>query len=322
MLRIHFSDADLMRVRILAEPDPMWEVLLSLHLTTPTAADRRFDGWRRGLPTRLTRPISILRTLSRPSGYSPDFLTPSEDVTDFGTGLDLVLSTPRARLRDDITQLAAGTRVASWPADLADGNVQALKLLGNTLRTYHDEAVRPHWEAIRRHVRADRRKRAELAVTHGFEAVLATLHPSARWRAPVLELAYPVKQELVLDGSGLTLVPSVFSWPGPISLLRQPDRPVLVYPVSPKGDWTADSAAGYDRSLNSLLGHTRAEVLRVIAALPRVNTTELARAAGISPASASQHTSVLREAGLVTTGRSKGSAFHELSERGSFLLRG
>jgi DNA-binding transcriptional ArsR family regulator len=320
MLRIHFSDADLVRVRILAEPDPMWEVLLSLHLTTPTPADRRFGGWRRGLPARLARPASVLRTLSRPSGYSPDFLTPPGGVTDFGTGLDLVLSTPRARLRDDITQLAAESRIASWPADLADGNVHALKLLESTLRTYHDAAVRPHWEAIRRHVRADRRRRAELAVTQGFEAVLATLHPSARWRAPVLELAYPVEQDLVLGGSGLTLVPSLFCWPGPITLLRRPDRPVLVYPVSPEPEWAVDSAAGCDRSLNTLLGHTRAKVLRVIATLPRVNTTELARAAGISLASASQHTSVLRGAGLVTTGRSRGSAFHELSERGSSLL--
>ncbi|WP_328453309.1 MULTISPECIES: ArsR/SmtB family transcription factor [unclassified Amycolatopsis] len=322
MLRIHFSDADLGRVRILAEPDPMWEVLLSLHQTTPAPADQRFRGWQRGLPARLARPTGVLRTLSRPTGYSPDFLTPSGDVADFGTGLDLVLGTPRARLRADIAQLASGTRIASWPADLADGNVPALKLLGEALTTYHNTAVRPHWETIRRHVRADRRKRAELAVTRGFEAVLATLHPSARWRAPVLELAYPVEQDLILGGSGLTLVPSLFCWPGPITLLRQPDRPVLVYPVSPEPDWAAASPAGSDRSLNTLLGPTRAEVLRVIATLPRVNTTELARAAGISLASASQHTSVLRGAGLVTTGRSRGSAFHELSERGSSLLCG
>lgn len=320
MLRIHFSDADLVRVRIRAEPDPMWEVLLSLHLTTPTPADRRFGVWRRGLPARIHRLAGILRTLSRPTGYSPDFLTPSADVTDFGTGLDLVLSTPGAELRDDIDQLAAHTRIPSWPADLATGNTRALKLLEDALTVYHDNAVRPHWEAIRRRVRADRRRRAEMAVAQGFEAVLATLHPSARWDAPVLELAYPVEQDLFLGGSGLTLVPSVFCWPGPITLLRQPDRPVLVYPVPPAPSWAADSDTGGDRPLNTLLGRTRAEVLRVIANLPRVNTTDLARAAGISLASASQHASVLREAGLVTTARSKGSASHELSERGSSLL--
>jgi DNA-binding transcriptional ArsR family regulator len=320
MLRIHFSDADLLRVRISAEPDPMWEVLLSLHLTTPTPADRRFGTWRRGLPARLRRPAGILRTLSRPTGYSPDFLTPSVDVTDFDAGLDLVLSTPRAQLRDDIDHLAAHTPISSWPADLAAGDTRALRLLEDALRAYHDDAVRPYWETIRRQVGSDRRRRAELAMAHGFEAVLSTLHSSARWQVPVLELAYPVDQDLVLNGSGLTLVPSLFCWPGPITLLRQPERPVIVYPVSPDLGWAAGADTGIDLSLNTLLGRTRAEVLRTIADLPRVNTTDLARAAGISLASASQHTSVLRGAGLVTTARSGGSAIHEVSERGRSLL--
>jgi DNA-binding IscR family transcriptional regulator len=61
-------------------------------------------------------------------------------------------------------------------------------------------------------------------------------------------------------------------------------------------------------------------VLQAIADMPHVNTTELARSVGISPAGASQHATVLRNAGLVTTHRHNGSAVHRLSPRGATLL--
>jgi DNA-binding transcriptional ArsR family regulator len=74
------------------------------------------------------------------------------------------------------------------------------------------------------------------------------------------------------------------------------------------------------RSLVALLGRTRAAVLLTIADRPSLNTTELAAALGTSQASASQHATVLREAGLVTTRRHNGSALHTLSTCGTVLL--
>jgi DNA-binding transcriptional ArsR family regulator len=51
-------------------------------------------------------------------------------------------------------------------------------------------------------------------------------------------------------------------------------------------------------------------------------TSELARRVGVSLASASQHASVLREAGLVHTLRQGGAVLHTLTPLGAALLRG
>jgi DNA-binding transcriptional ArsR family regulator len=61
-------------------------------------------------------------------------------------------------------------------------------------------------------------------------------------------------------------------------------------------------------------------VLRTIADRTRLTTTDLARTIGISLAGASQHATVLRNAGLVTTIRHRGSALHQVSARGTVLL--
>lgn len=139
----------------------------------------------------------------------------------------------------------------------------------------------------------------------------------------VLDVNYPVDQDLHLDGRGIVLLPSFFCWSNPITLLNQFDTPVLVYPVERDPDWLLGCCADLDartRSLTALLGHTRTAVLRAIADRSRLNTTDLARTIGISLAGASQHATVLRNAGLVTTIRHRGSALHQLSPRGTALL--
>lgn len=324
MLRIHFSPEDLLRIRIAAEPHPMWEMLLSLHMLQTGEAEPVFGPWRRQARARLAPPVALLKTLARPKGYSPDFLTPAGEVPDLDTGLELLLSTPRAQLRADITRLASRALLPPWVAGLAQGEPDALRRLAESLRWYHAGALEPHWDTVRAQVRADRRNRAEIAMTSGFETVLRTLHQAVRWQSPVLEVAYPVEQDLRLRGRGLTLVPSFFCWQTPITLFDDTHQPMLVYPVEHTPAWTdaeADRAPSANaRSLTALLGRTRAAVLRAIADRPHMNTTELARALGITPAGVSQHTTVLRNAGLVATSRHNGAAIHRVSDRGASLL--
>jgi DNA-binding transcriptional ArsR family regulator len=50
------------------------------------------------------------------------------------------------------------------------------------------------------------------------------------------------------------------------------------------------------------------------------STTELSQIAGISAASVSHHTKVLREAGLITTQRDGNAVCHQVTERGLNLL--
>ncbi|WP_329538320.1 ArsR/SmtB family transcription factor [Streptomyces sp. NBC_01450] len=73
-------------------------------------------------------------------------------------------------------------------------------------------------------------------------------------------------------------------------------------------------------SLTALLGRTRAAVLHAIATHPGCNTAELAAVLGIGPSGASQHATVLRQAGLVTTLRHRNSAVHTPTSTGLSLL--
>ncbi|MEU3170263.1 transcriptional regulator [Streptosporangium sp. NPDC006930] len=325
MLRIHFSAEDLLRIRVQAEPNVMWEVLLSLHMVQTGYDGRVFGPWRRAVRSRLAPSVGLLRTLARPRGYSPDFLTPSADVADLDTGLELVMSTSRTRLRADIASLADQVALPTWVSGVADGEPETMRRLRDALRAYHAEALEPYWPSIRRYVRADQKKRVEAVMGNGFESLFDSFYPIMRWRAPVLEVVYPIEWDLHLEGRGLTLVPSFFCWPGPITLANQSGPPVLVYPVQkgPAQPLVAETERTRERSLRSLvalMGQTRAEVLREIAERNHVNTTELAQTLGISLAGASQHAAVLRNAGLVTTARHRGSALHKVSNHGAALL--
>ncbi|MFJ8608056.1 helix-turn-helix domain-containing protein [Streptomyces sp. NPDC093675] len=74
--------------------------------------------------------------------------------------------------------------------------------------------------------------------------------------------------------------------------------------------------------MRKLLGRTRARVLEAIAERPGCTTTELAAAARIAVASASEHTAVLRQAGLVRTVRHRNTALHTSAPLGLALLNG
>ncbi len=47
MFRIHFTTADLLRTRIARDPDPMWEVVLSLHVLRTRGREVHLGPWRR-----------------------------------------------------------------------------------------------------------------------------------------------------------------------------------------------------------------------------------------------------------------------------------
>lgn len=48
MLTIHFSREDILRTRVAPTADPVWELVLSLHLLQGRTRDPLMAGWRRG----------------------------------------------------------------------------------------------------------------------------------------------------------------------------------------------------------------------------------------------------------------------------------
>ncbi|WP_394296739.1 ArsR/SmtB family transcription factor [Nocardiopsis gilva] len=98
--------------------------------------------------------------------------------------------------------------------------------------------------------------------------------------------------------------------------------PVLLYPVGhPPVSFLAKAYEGNAPGgdvLGRLLGRTRASVLRTLST--DHTTGELARRLDISMASASEHASLLRAAGLVASERQGNTVRHSLTPLGMELL--
>lgn len=322
MLRIHFTAEDLTRVRLAGAPDPLWETVLSLFRLRTRSAPLVFDRWRRETLTRSRRStLQFLMPLT-PGGYYPDFLTPAESALGLEAGIEAVLSTARHRLASEIELLRTPPRgLPPHLRLLAEGDVDALDHLGQALREQHRTAVAPHWTQVQSHAEADRAKRTRALLEGGCEGLLESFRPTMRWQNPVLETDFgsDEDQDLYLEGRGLLLVPSFFSWGTPDALYDCSLSPVLVYPVEhdlrPAGE-VVDRESG--DHLGALIGTTRAWVLGAVE--DGCTTSELARRVGINASSISQHTTVLREARLIRTTRMGKSVVHTLTPLGRSLL--
>lgn len=329
MLRIHFSAEDLARTTLSTEPDPLWEVLLSLHMLQVEDGPLPYGAWRQRMRRRLPREtVGPLAALAPPVGYSPDFLTPtlqSKEIGqsgEFGAAVDQMLSAPRQRVRQDLSRLSARRTAATWVRQLAEARPETLHRLGHSVRVYHRAALAPYWPSLRAAVQTDHRARMQDLTSGGVAAMLAGIHPEARWHNQVLEIASFPDDDMHLDGRGLRLQPSYFCWNSPTKLMDSSLPPVLVFPIRRgSGLLHSDRTGGTTQDhLAALLGRTRATVLALT--VNGCSTTQLVGACKITLATASHQTAVLRDAGLIVSRRQGKSVIHRATGLGHALLEG
>ncbi|MEV0623501.1 helix-turn-helix domain-containing protein [Nonomuraea sp. NPDC050404] len=330
-LRLHFGQQDLTRVRLASGYHAMWEIVLSIHqLAFPAQHVPFFATWRRSSismveRTGLEATVRQLAELMPAAAYFPDFLTPPSHPSGLGSSLDIVLATPRARLRAEIQILAATYRQPpSWLATLAGGQASVLAQLGNAIRRYHAVAIAQYDEELSAAVEADLAQRRQMLATNGVEALLRGLHPSTRWEPPILRVDYPVEADIHLDGRGLLLIPTFFGIHKPIALADRALLPVLAYPINRAQLWEPQLREERTRqrlhALSDLLGPVRAAVLLAID--DGLSTTALAAALSTSSSSASRHATALRRAGLIHTSRQGQRVLHTRSPLGDALVKG
>jgi DNA-binding transcriptional ArsR family regulator len=267
---------------------------------------------------------STLLPLVPPGAYFPDFLTPEPSSDGVEAAIDAVISTPTERLGLELGTLGeVGGGLPGWAIDLAAGHGQARRWLGSVLRRYFEVAVRPYWSDLDALVTEDRMVRDAAMIRGGLAATLAGLYPAIRWEPPVLRVRdYPVDRDLMLAGRGLTLIPSYFCWGAPVALADPERTPILVYSAQ-RGRRGARpivrANAGDGRGAAALIGATRVALLR--AASVSLTTTELAKVVGISPATASHHTAILRGAGLIHSRRSGNMMLHLATPMATRMLQ-
>jgi DNA-binding transcriptional ArsR family regulator len=271
-----------------ASPEKLVEALFALDLLCTGRGGAVFDGWRKkALTVPRARELVALAQTIRPF---PDIYRLVRQASDSVTD----------------------------PAG-ADGRPHVVKDLG----AFYRAAIAPYWKRIAGRLEVDRAARGQLLLSGGVDRLMSTLHPSLRWESPVLEVPGS-GDDVLLEKDGLLLVPALFlhsRQPVLFADNEDADRPMLAYPIPVNQAWAAplwDVGESNEHALGALLGRTRAAVLRALT--DSCTTTELGERVGISAAAASQHTGVLRKAGLITTIRTLNKVQHSLTPLGSALL--
>ncbi|MEU6198353.1 helix-turn-helix transcriptional regulator [Streptomyces sp. NPDC047061] len=322
MLRIHFTEVDLARVRVAAEPDPMWEVLSTLHRLQSRGGRWQFAAWHRTVRADLNvaglaRPVrQVLFPLYALGPYLPDFLTPTESEGGITAVLDGILRMPRHDVRAELQLLNRVSPVPSWALRLEQ--TAERREFTELIRRYHEVAVAPFTERVASGIVAHRALLARALLTRGIEGLLSSLGPRFRWHPPVLEVDYRTDRDLHLRGRGIRIVPTYFSWGTPVALANADLPPVLSYPLN-HPTVPEETLPPEQVPLGALLGGTRARVLRCVA--DGLTTGELAQVVGVSLSAASRHASVLRDAGLTTSQQIGPTVLHTLTPLGAALLR-
>lgn len=324
VLRIVFTREDLQRLRISQEPDPLWELVQSLHHIQEGKPADPYQDWHRQARRRIAGHdraralLGRLTTLVARQGNFPDFLTPVPSPPEIESGCELVASTARELLVPDLSAVFAERPAPQWVRGLAAGDRDDLADVAMALRGAFDLLIRPHWPDIRSRVAEERAGRLRTLSSGGIQALFLSLPGVLGWDGEVLRVRYPTRQTLWLEGRGITLIPSYFCWAKPISMINPDLPPVLVYPAEQARLTTA--AAGHKYYLTTLLGQNRADCLSTLT-MPHT-TSALAARVGISVGSASKQATTLREAGLITSERTGNAVIHRLSPLGAALLSG
>ncbi|MFF8602464.1 ArsR/SmtB family transcription factor [Streptomyces sp. NPDC015232] len=235
------------------------------------------------------------------------------------------------RLREELLPLLLAEGAPERDAAAPEEVRRALAALAE----FQKACVTPYTASIRELLDETRHCYSDMVARLGLAATLERLQYNAKWESDRLTVDDRTDREVFLDGQGLELVPSVFlsgvprlyAWrrggAGRTATERAAGRPVyvMVFPVCPHG--LAATALVKDnqrpvKPLPQLLGRTRAAVLERLTR-PQ-STSELSTALRISATTASEHTSVLRSSGLVSTTRHGGSVRHEVTALGTLIL--
>jgi DNA-binding transcriptional ArsR family regulator len=320
--RIRFTPEDLARTGV-ATLGPLAETLFALRLLQARDAPALFDGWRRRVRPAISGRWLQIAPLFK-SGISLDLVTIVGSVSDHEEAHSAVLGIADAVLAAELEIISHRSLLPAWTVDLARGDRGAREVLADGVDEGYSAVLAELWPQIRRHLDAERARYGQALMAGGVEQLFAGLAPHARWSSPDLELLAPRSGDTVgLNGYGLVIVPSVFCWRpeyswmlggGPSILFV----PALRDPVGARGVLAPTLPPG--PAVGTLLGRSRAAALEVIASAPGITTGALATHLALSAASASQHATVLRDAGLVASDRFRNTVRHTITDLGEALL--
>ena len=336
MARVVFTADDVARTRFSPAPAPLIETTMALAELRRTVTARvpgRVIPWLREAGLAFPASARPLLDLIGPRG--PWLIFANSVTPDIDEALEMLRAMPAELLRMElgaVWEYRSG-RPPAWVRQLADGDREARDVFVRALSDLHAAVVAPRWDSVLSAFHASAASRMSVLASGGHEKLFAALDPRLRWRDDGLDCTgvdSEWEREMKLDGSGLLIQP-LACWAGPtvFSCGDGPAgaAPVLLYGCAPSGQPgppdtvlanTAPAGSPVGDALAALLGPTRAAVLRALR--KPCGTAELAQEVRISPASASEHAKVLRDAHLIETSRAGRSVRHSLTMLGAAML--
>jgi DNA-binding transcriptional ArsR family regulator len=292
---------------------PMSELTLSVRLLGCPMAAHPHTPWIREARSRLEEvDVELLHAVAPPGKWIASSLMPGgKPDTSIESQLQALATSDPSALREDLDEVWAERGLPRRVRDLFAPGGGGLTRLSETMWDYWDAAIGPFWPRMCAVLEDDVSHRAGALVNDGLLGLLTDLHPEVSVGDGRLYIDKPHHSGGEYEAGQMTLTPSVFAFPHLI-VDEHAEGYRLVYAARGVGRvWeglAADDTNADDDHLVSLLGRTRAAVLRHTA-IP-MSTTQIAKQLDQTPGSVSQHLMVLRSAGLVRSWRSGRSVLY------------
>ncbi|MGV9251306.1 DUF5937 family protein [Streptomyces sp. NPDC003697] len=323
---LHFGDDDLLRCRFAVSP--LWETHEAVRTLIRPQRHGYHPAWLRRARARAASAgldLTPLWLLMPRRGHSADWLMPPPIGTaaTFEEEIAAVRTADPELVRHDTARSLADTPGAldspAGRALLADP-VRAVEKLTDLMTAAWHTLVEPDWPRLRALLEADVAFHSRRLADVGLGGLLPEISPRLAWDARTLTVEWRGVHERHLDGRGLMLMPSVFSWPDVVSSFDPPWQPTLVYPARGIGGLWVEPVERAPEALARLLGRGRAAVLTALE--DPATTSALAHRLGLAPSSVSAHLAALRDAGLLTSRRYGHQVLYERTPLGFALASG
>lgn len=301
---------------------PLYEVVAALGVAAGRApagplgpwAERARPAYRRVSADPAVRALVLLK---RNNAYVADFVQPPPARPNLTVAEQLatVRATPPERAREELDRNLRGIPEPEPAVRDVLAAPDVVERLAAALETAWDALLAPDWPVLRAILEQDIVHRAGRLAAHGWAEALDGLSSRVRWRDGVIEVDVRAEGEFVLDGAGLTFVPTVFS---DLAVALDPGWPyTLMYRARGVAAlWESRAPRGGD-ALARLVGRTRADLLRLLA--EPATTTWLSARLRMSVGGVGDHLAVLFAAGLVTRDRSGRSVLYRRTAVGDVL---
>jgi DNA-binding transcriptional ArsR family regulator len=299
---------------------PLAEVASSIRLLGAPDLGHVHQRWLREMRAeRSSADIDLLRAIAPPGRWAPGFLyaPAASPQTMIDEQLQQLSAMAPADLRTELETIWSGRAMPDPLREVIDAE-DIGRLLANAIWDYWQDTIAPFWPRIRAVLEDDVAYRASLVLSGGLFELLSDLHPEVSLRSDLLYINKPRHGDAHYRGAALTLIPSVFVFPGLIVGHEDDGTLSLTYAARGVGRVWEGICSGMsddEDRLGSLLGRARAAILTMLS-VP-MSTTQLAHELEQSPGTVSQHLSILRGSGMVTSWRAGRSVLYRQTALGA-----